>query len=113
MGLGKTLTMISAVVCSRDAAFEFAKHNDHHGKPNSTRATLVVVTSYRMLIPRYPSIHTFLTCVRASTSLAIRDQQVSSLIHGKDGPKLTSKASAGRSFEINRLPRHETCKVIY
>jgi hypothetical protein len=42
MGLGKTLTMLSAVVCSKNAATQFAGITS-----KQTRATLIVVTSRR------------------------------------------------------------------
>jgi SNF2 family DNA or RNA helicase len=48
MGLGKTLTMISAIVCSRAQAAEYAKSQQgNEPLAQRTRATLIVVTSMR------------------------------------------------------------------
>lgn len=49
MGLGKTLTMLSAVVCSKNAATEFAKTDSCRTRARPTRATLIVVTSRQVL----------------------------------------------------------------
>ena len=47
MGLGKTLTMLSAVVCSKHAAAEFTKNDSCVMRGRLTRATLIIVTSRR------------------------------------------------------------------
>ncbi|RYP51600.1 hypothetical protein DL768_003107 [Monosporascus sp. mg162] len=47
MGLGKTLTMLSSVVYSKNAAEQFAKIDSCRKGPRFTRATLIVVTSRR------------------------------------------------------------------
>ncbi|OCL05964.1 hypothetical protein AOQ84DRAFT_322110 [Glonium stellatum] len=57
MGLGKTLTMLSAVVYSKDAAMEFVKANSYQAKPQLTRATLIVVTSLLSLPQQYHRIN--------------------------------------------------------
>ncbi|RYP62194.1 hypothetical protein DL771_009826 [Monosporascus sp. 5C6A] len=49
MGLGKTLTMLSAVVRSKNAAAQFAKIGSCRNEPRFTRATLIVVTSRQVL----------------------------------------------------------------
>ncbi|KAF2684141.1 hypothetical protein K458DRAFT_38039 [Lentithecium fluviatile CBS 122367] len=49
MGLGKTLTMLSAVVCSKDTATEFAKIDSCRTRTRPTKATLIVVTSRQVL----------------------------------------------------------------
>jgi hypothetical protein len=47
MGMGKTLTMLSAVVYSKNAAIEFAKTGNCRTRERQTRATLIVATSRR------------------------------------------------------------------
>lgn len=47
MGLGKTLTMLSAMVCSLRAARDFATYIQEKMEVLPTRATLVVATSPR------------------------------------------------------------------
>ncbi|RYP79693.1 hypothetical protein DL769_002811 [Monosporascus sp. CRB-8-3] len=49
MGLGKTLTMLSAVVLSKNAAAQFAKINSYRKRPRFAGATLIVVTSRQVL----------------------------------------------------------------
>lgn len=56
MGLGKTLTMLSAVVHSKKVASEFAKSDSVAVTENLTRATLIVVTSRRKSL-QVPSSH--------------------------------------------------------
>ncbi|KAI8652051.1 hypothetical protein NCS56_01421900 [Fusarium sp. Ph1] len=48
MGLGKTLTSLVAIACSRPAAREFEKSLDS-SSPRPTRATLIVATSHQVL----------------------------------------------------------------
>ncbi|RWA12600.1 hypothetical protein EKO27_g2508 [Xylaria grammica] len=50
MGLGKTLTMLSAIVCTMKRASEFGGLNPEHSSLPTTRATLVVTSSPRKFI---------------------------------------------------------------
>jgi len=68
MGLGKTLTMISAIVASLDEAANFAAAADREDNSqmelpqgHKSRATLVVVTSIRMS-------HVFLTVTSSAAT---------------------------------------------
>ena len=47
MGLGKTLTMLSAIVASKDAAAMFQARANHAGEIPRAKATLIVATSRR------------------------------------------------------------------
>lgn len=47
MGLGKTLTMLSAIVCTLRGATDFVDSSNEVEKPLKSRATLVVVSSHR------------------------------------------------------------------
>jgi SNF2-related domain len=48
MGLGKTLTMLSAIVASRDGAAAFQAETPPLGEVPHAKATLIVATSRRM-----------------------------------------------------------------
>jgi len=84
MGLGKTLTMLSAVICSKNAATEFAKIDSCRTRARPTRATLIVVTSRRKPHPipssnimfspfSYPDVQQDLHLHRGLGCLDIRD----------------------------------------
>lgn len=52
MGLGKTLTMLSAIVCTMKTASQFGGLNPEHSSLPTTRATLVVTSSPRKFITK-------------------------------------------------------------
>lgn len=47
MGLGKTLTILSAIFCTIQLARDFAKSSKEVRKPPTSRATLVITPSHR------------------------------------------------------------------
>ncbi|GAW14445.1 hypothetical protein ANO14919_038480 [Xylariales sp. No.14919] len=55
MGLGKTLTMLSAIVCTMKTASEFGALNPEHSSVPTTRATLVVTSSPQVLMETWMS----------------------------------------------------------
>ncbi|KAI1345777.1 SNF2 family N-terminal domain-containing protein [Xylaria sp. FL0043] len=88
MGLGKTLTMLSAIVCSMKAATEFPMFCDDGTRlRTTTRATLVVVTSFQLvevwkseierhLMPGLLRLHIFHGSSRAKTIEDIVDNDI-------------------------------------
>ncbi|KAJ8129489.1 hypothetical protein O1611_g4142 [Lasiodiplodia mahajangana] len=49
MGLGKTLTMLSAIVCTLPEASDFADPSKEVRKPHKCQATLVIVSSHQLI----------------------------------------------------------------
>src|SRR5262245_55707821 len=103
MGLGKTLTMISAIICSltEAAAFKTATEDSIQvplEARTATRATLVVVTSSRVFQLPNPLTDTALTIYcdhRSARGLAFRDQP----------------ACEGWSLVSPQLPWARTCQI--